>query len=154
MPFMLCNCMRSHLSIDELWGGAISGSRQPATFLVRAQGSTLPVRLLPHVPWGPPWFRDSPELSLHRWECAPQKLTASVTGQSNTASEKGPVLGLHLQPGGGPNARYLCTFPVRGELAYRECSDNWNSEERASLPGLLIDGNRINRGTISKQRQK
>ena len=40
-------------------GGAIFGSRQPATFLVRAQGSTRPERLLPHVPWGPPWFRDS-----------------------------------------------------------------------------------------------
>jgi hypothetical protein len=24
----------------------------------------------------------------------------------------------------GPNARYLCTFPVRGELACREYSDN------------------------------
>ena len=25
---------------------------------------------------------------------------------------------------GGPNSRYLCTFPVRGELACREGSDN------------------------------
>jgi hypothetical protein len=31
--------------------------------------------------------------------------TGSVTGQSNTASEKDPVLGLHLRPGEGPNAR-------------------------------------------------
>ena len=54
---------------------------------------------------------------------------------------------------GGPNARYLCTFPVRGELACRECSDHWNSEERASFAGLLIEANRITRGTISNQRQ-
>jgi hypothetical protein len=24
----------------------------------------------------------------------------------------------------GPNARYMCTFPARGELACRECSDH------------------------------
>jgi hypothetical protein len=24
----------------------------------------------------------------------------------------------------GPNSRYLCTFPARGELAYREYSDH------------------------------
>ena len=30
---------------------------------------------------------------------------ASVTGQSNTASGKDTALGLHLQPGGGPNTR-------------------------------------------------
>ena len=43
--------------------------RQPTTFLVRAQGSAQPERLLPHVPRGPPWFQDSRESSLHRWEC-------------------------------------------------------------------------------------
>ena len=31
--------------------------------------------------------------------------TASMTGQSNTASGKDTVLGLHLRPGGGPNTR-------------------------------------------------
>jgi hypothetical protein len=40
--------------------------RQPATFLVRAQVSTQPERLLPHVPQEPPWFWDSTESSLHR----------------------------------------------------------------------------------------
>jgi hypothetical protein len=34
------------------------------------------------------------------YKCGLQKLTASVTGQSNTASETGPVSGLHLLPGG------------------------------------------------------
>jgi hypothetical protein len=119
-----------------------SGSRHLATFPARGQVSTRPGRLLPQNRREPSCFRESTKLSLHRWECAPQKLTASVTGQSNTASGKGPVLGLHLRPGWGPNARYLCTFPVRGELACRECSDHWNWEERASLPDLLIDGNR------------
>ena len=54
---------------------------------------------------------------------------------------------------GGPNSRYLCTFPVRGELACREGSDHWNSEERSSLPGLLIEANKITRGTSFNQRQ-
>jgi hypothetical protein len=31
--------------------------------------------------------------------------TGHLPGQSNTASGKDPVLGLHLQPGGGPNTR-------------------------------------------------
>jgi hypothetical protein len=56
-------------SREVLWGGAIFGSRQPAIFLVRAQVSAQPERLLPHVPRGPPWFQDSRESSLHRWEC-------------------------------------------------------------------------------------
>jgi hypothetical protein len=29
----------------------------------------------------------------------------------------------------GPNARYLYTFPERGELACREYTDQWNSGE-------------------------
>lgn len=29
----------------------------------------------------------------------------------------------------GPNARYLCTFPARGELTCREYSDHWDSGE-------------------------
>ena len=31
--------------------------------------------------------------------------TGNLPGQSNTAPGKDPVLGLHLQPGGGPNTR-------------------------------------------------
>jgi hypothetical protein len=127
--------------------------RHPTTFLDRGQVSTRPWRLLPQERRETSWFWDSTESSLHRWECGLLKLTASVTGQSNTSSGKGPVLGLQLRPGGGPNTRYLCTFPVRGELASRDCSDHWNSEEGASLPGLLIEGNRITRGKISKKRQ-
>jgi hypothetical protein len=129
------------------------GSRHPATFPGRGQVSAEPQRDLPQHRQKTSWFPDSAESSLHRWECGLQKITPSVAGQSNTASGKGPDLGLHLWPGGGPNTRYLCTFPVREELAYRECSYHWNLEERASLPGLLIEGNKITRGTISKQRQ-
>jgi hypothetical protein len=33
------------------------------------------------------------------------QITGHLPGQSNTASWKDPVLGLHLQPGGGPNTR-------------------------------------------------
>ncbi|KRY69575.1 hypothetical protein T4D_11724, partial [Trichinella pseudospiralis] len=77
-----------------------------ATFPARGEVSARPGRPLPQDLWEPSWFRDSAE------------------SQSNTASGKGPVLGLHLRPGGGPNTRYLCTFPVRGELACRECSDH------------------------------
>ena len=66
------HCLPGHLaSLSQLcnirWGGGtISGSRQPATFRVRAQVSAWPERLLPHVPREPPWFWDSTESSLHR----------------------------------------------------------------------------------------
>ena len=135
---------------QSFWGGAIFRSRQPATFpardrcppgsggfSLRFRGSHLGSEL---------HGKESTQVRVRTTET-----TASVTGQ-NTASGKDPGLGLHLWPGGGPNAK-LCTFPERGELACKDCSDHWNSEERASLPGLLIEGNKITRGTISKQRQ-
>jgi hypothetical protein len=59
-------------------------ARQPTTFLVRAQGSAWPERLLPHFPWGPPWFLDSAAggLRVRVWNTE-----ASGTGESHRASE-------------------------------------------------------------------
>ena len=51
----------------------------------------------------PPWFLDSAESSLHRWECELQKLTASGTGESHRASEAAPFSG----------SRHLAIFPAR-----------------------------------------
>ena len=53
------------------------------------------------------WFLDSTENSLHRWECGIQKITASGTGESHTASEAVPFLG----------SRHLTTFPDRGQVS-------------------------------------
>jgi hypothetical protein len=139
-------------------GCAIFGYRQPATFLVRAQGSTQPGRLLPHVPRGvtlvprPRSGRSVGESVEHRGQqllerarateplrqrhfrlqttghlpgestgvhpareasashsvgatLVPGLRSGQSAGQSNTASGKDPVLGLHLRPGGGPNTR-------------------------------------------------
>jgi hypothetical protein len=47
------------------------------------------------------------ESSLHKWECAPQKLTASGTGWSHRASEAAPFSG----------SRHPATFPVRGQVS-------------------------------------
>ena len=49
-------------------------------------------------------------------------------------------------------AKYLCTFPVRGELAAKSTLTT-ESQERARLPGLLTEDNRITGGTGSNQRQ-
>ena len=46
----------------------------------------------------------------------------------------------------------LCTFPDRGELACRECSDP-GTQDRACLPGVLTEANRHTEGTSSNQRQ-
>jgi hypothetical protein len=42
----------------------------------------------------------------------------------------------------GLNTRYLGNFPARRELTCREYSDP-ETKERASLPGLLIEANRV-----------
>jgi hypothetical protein len=52
----------------------------------------------------------------------------------------------------GLNARPLYTFPARGELACREYSDT-GTQEKALLPGLLTEANRITGGTSSNQIQ-
>jgi len=52
-----------------------------------------------------------------------------VDYRSYTTSGTGPVLAFIFFQEAGPNARYLCTFPERGELACREYSDHYNSEE-------------------------
>jgi hypothetical protein len=76
-----------------------SGSRHLATFPAWGQVSTRPQRALPQHQWKTCWFWDSAESRLNRWQCGLRKLTASVTDQRNTASGKGPGLGLHLRPG-------------------------------------------------------
>ena len=68
-----------------------SGSRYPGTFPARGEVFALPRRALPQHLGETSWFLGTTENSLHRWGCGLQKLTASGTG---------PVLGLHLLPGG------------------------------------------------------
>ena len=65
----------------------------------------------------------------------------------------GLVSGLHLLPGGRSERKISVHLPCKRRASCRECSDHWNSEERASVPGLLIEANKIMRGTISNQRQ-
>jgi hypothetical protein len=132
---------------------SLSDSRHPAIFSGRGQVSTRPGRAFPQHRRRPYWFRNSAKSSLHSWECALEKLTASVTAKATQPLGKVLFWAFIFGQEGGLNTRYLCTFPVRGELAWRECSCHWNSEERSSLPDLLIEGNRITTGTISKQRQ-
>jgi hypothetical protein len=82
----------------------IQESRHPATFPARGQVSARPGRDF----WREPsWFRDSTESSLHRLECALQKLTASGTGGSYRASEAVPFSG----------SRHLATFLARGQVS-------------------------------------
>jgi hypothetical protein len=129
-----------------------SGSRHLGTFPARGEVSALPGRALQEHLGEPSWLPDPSETSLCRWECGLQKLMASVTAEGTQLLGQVLFWAFIFGQEGGPNATYLCTFPVRGELACRECSDHWNSE-RASLPGLLIEAKRITRRTISNQRQ-
>ena len=108
---------------QSIWGGAISSSRQPATFLVRAQGSTRPEKFLPHVLWGPPWFRDSAAGS--RQAKATQLLGkilfwAFIFGQEEVQTPDN------------------CAPPWKRRACLQRLLWHWNSGKRASLPGLLI----------------
>jgi hypothetical protein len=53
------------------------------------------------------WFWDSAESSLHRWECALQKLIASGTGRSHRASEAASF----------SSSRHPTTLPARGQVS-------------------------------------
>jgi hypothetical protein len=66
--------------------------------------------------------------------------------------EQALFLTLIFSQKGGLNGRYLCTFLARGELA-AESTLTTEPQERASLPGLLTEANRITGGTSSNQRQ-
>ena len=105
-------------------------SRHPGNFPIRGEVSAQTRREFPEELQETSWFPDSTETSLHRWECGLQKLTVSVTGQSNAASGKGPLLGIHLWPGGWSECqisvhlpckriaclqRMLCPLKLRGE---------------------------------------
>jgi hypothetical protein len=79
---------------------------QPATFLVRAQVSAQPERLLPQVLQKPPWFQDSEEGSLHRWECGIQRPSISGAGESHRASEAAPFSAPDNQPPSWSEHRY------------------------------------------------
>jgi hypothetical protein len=61
-------------------------------------------------------------------------------------------LGLHLQPGGGADPQSCVHLSCQRKMAYREFSDTGN-QERAGLPEVLTEGNRLTGRTSSKQRQ-
>jgi hypothetical protein len=54
---------------------------------------------------GQPFLGQERATELLRRRHLQLQTTGHLPGQSNTASGKDPVLGLHLQPGGGPNTR-------------------------------------------------
>ena len=85
----------------------------------------------------------------------PPRLAAQVRVWTTEATQllgQAPFQALIFCQEAGPNARYLGTFPARGKLACRECSTT-ETQKRASLPGLLIEANRIMGGISSNQRQ-
>jgi hypothetical protein len=81
----------------EFWGGANFGSRQPATFLVRAQVSARPGGFClrfhgSHLGSGTLWW------AVCRWECGIQRPAVSGTGESHRASEAAPFLAPDNRP--------------------------------------------------------
>jgi hypothetical protein len=99
----------------------LSDSRHPGTFPARGEVSAPPGRNLPENLAESSLVLDLSETSMHRWDCGLQKLHSFWDRPCFRPSSFGQEAGL--------NARHLCTFPARGELACREYSDHWNSGE-------------------------
>jgi hypothetical protein len=100
----------------------VSGSRYLGTFSARGEVSAPPRRALPQITWRSHFGYQIPQLLVCIGDCADYRsYTASGTGPVS-----GPTSSARRQV---KNARYLCTFPARGELACREYSDHWNSGE-------------------------
>jgi hypothetical protein len=99
----------------------VSGSGHLGTFPAREEVSTLTRKALPEHLGEPSLVWDISETSLCRWESGLQKLHSFWDRPCF-----GPFI---FCQEAGPNVRYLCIFPARGELACREYSDHWNSGE-------------------------
>jgi hypothetical protein len=98
-----------------------------------------PGRALPQHLWEASWFRDSAKSSLHGWECALQRLTASGTGGSHRASEAATFT----------CSRHPGTFPARGEVSTLPeercppcpggvCRSTWGSHLGFRIPLRLV----------------
>jgi hypothetical protein len=76
--------------------GSLLGSRTPRR--AGCTGDSVEYR-------GQPFLGQARATELLRRRHLRLQTTGHLPGRSNTASGKDPVLGLHLQPGGGPNTR-------------------------------------------------
>jgi hypothetical protein len=92
---------------QELWETSLSEESRPPG---RA--------LIPELRWDFHVVSQVTQTSLHR---------RALGLQNNSLLDRVPS-GIHLQPG-ELSSRPLYTFPARGELACRECSNHWDSGE-------------------------
>ena len=92
----------------------VLGSRHPVTFPARGEVSNREASASEHL--GEPSWSQIPQ----RLVCAGE----SADYRSYTASGQARFQSYISSQKAGPNTRYLCIFPARGELACREYSDH------------------------------
>jgi hypothetical protein len=92
------------------------GSRHPATFLARGQGSTQPGRPLPQNLREPSWFQDSAESSLHRWRCGLLKQPLLWQAKSTQLLETSC-----FRPSSSARRRFKCQITVHLPWKRRAC---------------------------------
>jgi hypothetical protein len=71
----------------------------------------------------------------------------------NIASRTGPLLGLHLQPGGIADLQTSMHPSLQEESLPVESALTTETQERVGLPGVLTEANRITGGKSFSQRQ-
>ena len=92
----------------------VSGSRHPGTFSARGEVSSLEGSL-----------GEGERAILGRMSLREQSVQVNVqTAEETHLLGQALFRALIFSQEGGQNTRYLCTFPARGELACRECSDH------------------------------
>jgi hypothetical protein len=121
----------------------VSGSRHPGTFPARGEVSTPPRKALLEHLGEPSLVRGHSETSLCKWECGLQKLHS--------------LWGRCFRPSFSARSQVwmpdICAPSLQEESLPAESTLTPEIQERASLPGLLIEANIIMGGTSSNQRQ-
>jgi hypothetical protein len=90
------DCPAREVSASGPGGRSLLGSRNP--WRAGCTGEGVEYR-------GQPFLGQARDTKLLRRRHLRLQTTGHLRGQSNIAPGKDPVLGLHLQPGGGPNTR-------------------------------------------------
>jgi hypothetical protein len=115
----------------------VSGSRHPDTFLARGEVATWKGCDC-QSRWGSHLVFQVPQRPV----CAGEHTDCRGNTSSGTALFQAFIFSQEA----GWNARPLCTMPAESTLTTK-------TQERAGLPGLLTEANRIMEGTSSSQRQ-
>jgi hypothetical protein len=132
---------------------AFLGSRHLGTFPARGEVSSLPRRAVLEQLGELSLVQDLSETILFRLECWLQKLQSFWDRQTQNCFWDRPCFGPSSSARRQVLRPAICAPSLQVESLTAESTLTTETQERASLLGLMIEANRILRGTSSNQRQ-